>query len=505
MNLIRSSITIGLFTGLSILFNFGSNVVIANAFGASHYMDAYLAAIAVPIYFVTVTTGMLGIAFVPIFADYKNSDAKMAWETVNAVVNLAIVASTALVILGGIFSVQILHVFAPGFSVIEQTYAATIFRYYLPVVAITVVNELLASVYYSHGEYIAPLVNKVIAPSVSISMVLMFGARMNVMSLVLSAVLGSMLQCLILVYGIARNPKFSYRISWVFINEGSLKILKLMIPLGAGTIIYKIVPVFDRMIVSEMPVGSISCLNYAARIQSMIVQLLSSSVSLAVFPLMAQLVAAGDSMGLKENMSKIIRVLFFLSAPIATLMIVFGETIISFVFQRGAFTPEITHVVYKCLAVYMISLPIVTIGGIVSQGFYVLKDTVTTSIVGVVEVILYITLCLALINKLGIFVVPVVYDVYFVVSVLTLALLFRYKLRLGGGRHLVTSCSTHILISIFLGLMGYWFRVTVIPSIMVTLFACVVIIISYISIALWMKVEEAEYIWERLHAIVYRG
>lgn len=503
MSLIRSSAIIGLFTALSVAFNFASNVVIAQAFGAAPSMDAYLAAIAVPTYFVTVATGMLGIAFVPIFAEYRKADPVKAWQTVNAVVNLAVLVSTACIIFGGLFSRGLLRVFAPGFSGPLLSYAVLILRCYLPVVAITILNELLASVYYSNDIIITPLLNRIIAPCITMAAVWLLGAKVDVMSLVIASLLGAAIQCLVLIYGIATNPAFSYTFKAELLNEGARKVIRLMVPLGAGMLLYKITPVFDRMIVSRLPAGSISCLNYATKIQLTIVMLMTSSVSLAIFPFMARTVAEGDLATLKATMAQVIRVLFFLAVPVAVFMIVFGEPIICLVFQRGAFTREIAHVVYQCFAIYMVSLPWVVISGVVSQGFYVLKDTKTTAIVGVFEVLFYICLCMALVSHLGVFVVPLVYGIYFLVSLLALSLIFRHRLGLGGGFRLVSACFAHLGVALLVGLGAWGFRLLVGTSRAGSVVGCFLAILGYLGLSKVFNIKEANYIWRKLDALCH--
>jgi len=503
-SLARSSVVVALFGAVGIVLGLGATVATASVFGASRAMDAYLAAAAIPTYATTILTGALGITFIPVFAEYRHTNPAYAWLTVSAFLNLALIVTAVIVVVGMVFALPIMRAAAPGFAPAEQARAAVMLRVYLPVVIVAVANELLASIYYSHQQFVVPLLNKVIAPSITIAYVVLLAARLDVMSLVIATLTGAILQCAILAVGIARKEEFKFVLTKTLHNEGVKKVVRLMGPLVAGMLIYKVVPVFDRFILSSLPPGSIAEVNYASKLQGAVVQILSGSVSLPVFPALAAIAAEGKWHSLKETMAKVIRLLFFVAVPFAVLLAVLGEPLVKLVYQRGAFSPNDTRAVFLCFALYMASLPVVTIGGVVSQGLYVLQDTRTVALVGVGETVLYIALCFLLVDKFTYLAPPIAYGIYFTVSVVVLGAAVRKRLGLGGGMSLARSCARYATLGIVVGVLALGARVAGARSEAGAIAWFAVLTLAYFGAARAMQSTEANLIWEKAHAAVLR-
>jgi len=504
VSLARSSITVAAFSAGGILLGLGATVITASVFGASRAMDTYLAAAAIPSYVITILTGALGITFIPVFAEYRHTDPQRAWLTVGAFLNLATIVTGIIVAAGMVFALPIIRAAAPGFLPAEHARAAIMLRVYLPVVLVAVVNELLASIYYSHQQFVIPLLNKVIAPGTTIACVLLLGPQLNVMSLVIATLLGAVLQCAILAIGITRNREFEFVLTATWYNEGVKRILLLMGPLITGMLIYKVVPVFDRFILSSLSPGSISNVNYASKLQGAVVQIFSASVALPVFPVLAAIAAEGRRSALKETMSKVIRLLFFVAVPVAVLSVALGEPLVKLVYQRGAFSAEDTRAVFLCFAIYMASLPVVAIGGVVSQGLYVLQDTRTVAIVGLGETALYIVLCFLLIDPFKYLAPPIAYGIYFTVSVLVLGTVFRKRLGLGGGMGLMRSCGRYVALGLVLGVVAVAVRSVSVRSEVGAIAWFGVLALAYLGAARAMKSTEAALILEKAHAAFLR-
>jgi len=500
VSLARSSLVVASFTTAGVALGFAATLVTAAAFGASREMDTYLAAIAIPSYIVTILTGALGITFIPVFAEYRQSDPALAWRTVSAVFNLSILVTGVLVALCMIAALPIMRVAAPGFTPDEQVRAALILRLYLPVLVVVVVNELLASVYYSHHLFAIPLLNRVIAPVVTIVCVLLLGARLSIVSLVIATLTGAVIQCGLLALGMARRPEFRFVLTTQCYNEGVRKVLLLMAPLVVGMLASKILPVFDRFILSALPAGSIAYVSYASRLQGAVVQILSSSIVLPVFPVLAILAAERRWPALKETISKVVRVTFFVAVPIAVLFGFLGEPLVRLAFQRGAFQPADTHAVFLCTVVYMASLPVVAIGGLVSQGLYVLQDTRSVALVGLGETVLYAVLCYALIGSYQYLAPVIAYGVYFAVSVLVLGVVLRAKLGLGGGAAVASSGARSVGLGIAVGVVAFSIRHFTVASDATQVIWFGLLIVVYFAGAHVLKSPEAAVLWENVHA-----
>lgn len=501
--LAKSTIIVSVLSTVGIIFSFYTNILIAAKFGAGFEMDAYLAAISFPAYIVTILSGVIGITFIPVFAEYKANNPEKAWSVVNSVINLVGVLLLVIMIGIALFSYQVMKVSAPGFSDSMIDLSSTLLRWYVPVIFFMIMNEMFASIYYSHNQFFIPMLNKIISPSITIVYLILFSLSLSITSLVLATLTGSIVQFIILAYGIYRNPDFAYRFQPTFYDDGVKKVFLLMAPLLVGMLVYKIVPLFDRMILSSLPSGSISYLNYAGKLQSSMVQIIASSFSIPIYPVLAALSAKRNWLQLKETLSKIIKIIIFVSLPFAVFFAIGGESIIRILFQRGVFTHSDTVFVYHAFSLYMVSVPVVAIGGVVSQGLYVLQDTKTPVLVGFIETALYVGLCFLLLPYFNYLSIPIAYGLYFTFSVVTLGLIFRRKLGLGGGAGLFRSVTLNVLLSVCIGLFYYSSLPLYSGSDIIVIVICGICTITYFGLSILFKNKEAQTIWNKFYDLVY--
>jgi putative peptidoglycan lipid II flippase len=504
-HLFKDTIIVTVFNGIGIALSFVINIFIAAKYGSGFEMDTYIAAIAFPTYIITIISGALNVTFIPVFSEYKHKSQEQAWKIVSIFSNFIAVCALIITILCVIFSTHIMKVLTPGFSGYQLVYSGKIFSLFSISLFVSILNELFASIYYANGKFVKPLLNKVLGPLITLLIIYFLGEKLKIVSLVYATIIGSTLQFAILFIGLLRNKDFFYSFYPKFYDKSINKILKLMLPLMTGMLIYKVVPLFDKYILSGLPPGSISYINYSGKIYFALNQLITTSISLTVFPRLADIGARSSFVELKSKMSELIRFILFISCPISLLLFLFSEPIIRMLFERGNFSYQDSIQVYQCFQLYLLSLPAVSIGSIVSQGFYVIQDTKTPAVVGVFEIFIYIALCLILINFLGFKTIPLVYAIYFVVSVAVLSFLLIRKLGSGGGKRIVLGMlkffTVSIIIFIPLFYIYHFFFNGNFVFVLIDIFAC---LIFYVIFSFYLKIYESKILLEKISDFFFK-
>lgn len=445
MSIARSSIIVTIFTIFGLGLGFLSNIVIAMKFGAHTDMDIFLAATTVPLFITSILSGTLNFTFIPVFAEYKAKGSVQTWKVVSSLINLGFVVTVVFCITGMLLAEQVTRVLVPGFTRDQVVQTANLLRWLLPLIIFTAMNELMASVYYSDNRFVVPSLNKIISPIITMVYVFLFHESLSTKSLALAMLTAAFLQAAILAAGFLKRGDFHYSFSFDHRHPGVKKILKLMIPLVSGMIFYRALPIFDRYFLSRLPEGSISHIGYVMKLISVIPVVIVSGISISVFPAMAKYAAEHDINELKSIMSKGLRMLFFLSVPVAIFLGVFGKPVLKFIFERGAFAASDTAAVYCAFLVYIIALPAGVMGYIIGQGYYVLKDTRTVALIGVAEMVFYIFLCYTLLKSLGYLAIPTAYAVQLNLGALLCGLILRYKLGNKGGLTILLSMVKHLI------------------------------------------------------------
>lgn len=402
----RASLTVTFFTLGGMALSFLSNVVIAAAFGARADMDVFLAATTLPFFITNILAGSLNYTFIPVFSRFREEAPAETWKMVSTFINLNALAALAACLAASFFAYPIMQAIAPGFSPEKLARSAELLRWLLPVIVFTVVNELMASVYYSNHKFAVPSLNKIISPALTMVYVLLFHASMSTKSIALAMLTASALQTLILAAGFLRDKEFRYYPSLDFRHEGVRETLTLMLPLVAGMLVYQAPPLFDRYFLSGLGEGSISHVGYASKLMGVISAVVTSGISVTIFPRMAHYASRGETGHLVGVMSKGMRMLMFLSAPFIVGLAVLGKPIVQLAFERGRFFPSDTTAVCAALSVYLISLLATSSGTVVAQGYYVLRENVKISAMSATMVPIYVGLCALLIKPLGYLAIP---------------------------------------------------------------------------------------------------
>jgi len=440
----KSTFIITILNFCGIIFSFISSLVIAKIFGAGREMDVYFAATAVPLFLTVVFVSSLSVTFLPVFTEYKNKGKDEVWIVVSSILNIGIGFALFLTLLIVVFSLPLMKFLDPGFGVEKAQLAADLLRWFAPVVVFTLINELTASIYYSHSQFITPLLNKIISPTVTILFIFLFSSSVHVKSIIWASVVGMLVQTILLTFHIDKRLGFKYYFIFNYRHPGVKKVFKLIVPLVLGALIYRIIPVFDRYIASQLREGDISYLGYSFKLYSQLPLIISTGLTLSIFPLLAQSATDRDWINLRMTMSKAMRMVLFISIPVTVVLFLFGDSVIELFFQRGAFRSVDTLYTSRALAFYVLALPIAVFGDILSKGYYILQDTVTPAILGIIEIAVYFSSVYILLPFLGFLALPASYAIYYNFSAVNIYFV-RTKIGNTGGKTIFLSFLKYVL------------------------------------------------------------
>jgi len=458
-------------------------------------MDSYTAAIAIPNYISVVLGGALSYTFIPIFVKQKKE--LNQWSLVNNVISIFIVSLGIITLFGIYFAPEIMRTITPGFRENQIKYSSELLRLYFPIILFSCINELIASIFYSKSIFLTPLVNKLISPVVIILFIFLSSSELNVKSLIYASLASALIQLILLFLTLIRKENFSFKFKINLKNHDVSKLLKLLIPLILSSLVYKLFPIIDSIFLSKLPVGNFSRISYASKLQLVIGALLNSVFSIQVFSLLSKHAADDEFLKIKQKISFFIRTMLFISIPVAIIISIFGENIIRILFERGNFNSNDTLMVSSYLKIYILSLPAISIGAIVSNGLYVIPDTKSIMFVGIFESAFYIFICLLIFDKLKAISIPIAYVLNFNVSVMILILVLRKRLNHGGGMGILNSFLKTTTLFMAISLMLFMIVKITQPSDFLILIYCLFAIILNLFIAKLLNFQEVTFIYEK--------
>lgn len=420
-------------TGLSLanlMFTLVYQLLVARQFGAKSAMDAYLAAMAIPNWFVAVSLTSLNFTLIPVFVEHlaKGSEAE-AWKTAITVIKLVFGLTVLLWALGTIMAPQLVAILTPGFK--DETFhlAVSLLRILLPSLVFSATFGMLSSVHYALKSFILPSLAPILYVLVNLAVLFALARSWGIASVALGTVLGQAVQVAVLAPILMRSGR------WLFYfgprHPEIARLLKLMAPLVAVGAVSKSTEIIERFFASRLPEGSLSYLGYALRIINPISSILITGVVVTVFTLMAQHAAAADRDGgaqLKMVIWQAVNLVLFIMLPVAGWLAVVRVPLVAALLERGQFSHEATLGTANALLYYLGFFILAAVGNILSRAFYVLKDTRTPAVVGL-GVVFYVLLSAALVNLLSFIGLALSLSIYFFGSAVALVVLLDRKLK----------------------------------------------------------------------------
>lgn len=449
MSKVRSVFIITSFSFGSIVISFFTQVFIAKIFGASNELDAFLAAYAIPQYFITVLMSSLGFILIPIFVEYQVSgNGLQLVRIVCNLINCCFPVLSIIILVAIIFAKKILLISAPGLNAASIELASKIFIIIAPTIVLSFINAILRAVYQIEKKFGWQAFAPFLGLLVSLLLLIFWGNVFGIMILAVSALLSAVLETFILLKILVRPLKYVLTFN---LREPVLqKILKLLLPLIIIGLITKFSPLLDRYLASMLKEGSISLLNYAYQFAGVLVVLISTGIATVLFPQMALHKAENNVHLLKETIIENLKIIWVFIVPFITIGYSLALPVVILFLNRGEFTLTDSIIVASLLKIYLFGLIGMGLGAITGKIFYVLQDTKTLAVIGFFETVLYVVYTIYLTKLLGLYGIAIGYVIYFFLSISWHFLYIRYKIDLKFDRDILL----YIIKTIFAGIMG---------------------------------------------------
>ncbi|MBP9753291.1 MAG: murein biosynthesis integral membrane protein MurJ, partial [Proteobacteria bacterium] len=343
MKLIKNVAIISICTVLSRILGMVREIFISHILGAGWITDAFVVSLRFPNFFRQFfAEGAFNAAFVPQFsgvlAQQGKEDAKILARNIFSFLTVVLfVFCTAVVI----FMPKVIYFIAPGFSKTPERLELCILlvRITFPFLFFISLSSLLAGILNSFDKFAVAAVAPVIA-NIFLVLSLLISEYSDLDPVILAsfALTFSGLVQLMLLYYTVRKIGFGFLLTIPKLTVQTLKILKLMIPGSISTGIMQINLLVTMMLSTFLPVGSLSYLFYADRLNQLPLALFGISMGTALLPELSRLWRMGqraDALKLQETALLLSQQL---TIPAAVALICLAEPIISLLFGHGKFT-----------------------------------------------------------------------------------------------------------------------------------------------------------------------
>ncbi len=359
-------------------------------------IDAYTAAFTIPDFmFFILTSGALAVSFIPVFNQrLATGNKKSAWELSASLTNLLALLTLTASILIMIFAEPLIrYVVSPGLDESGMILAINMTR----VIAINPFLFSIATVLTSIQQAVGRFVFYAFAPAIyNIGIIIgitwftgginLFGVQIfegGIMGVALGVILGAVMQLIVSLIGLfGLGFDYNFKINWK--NQGFRTILKLLPARSLDQGIDYVNAIVNTNLSSRMGAGAVRSFNQASSLHQMPVNLIGVAISTAFFPKLTEELGAGDDNEFFNTFRKALRMIIWISLPIAAIAFFTRGYVVSFISNIG--NNDSNGTIASVLGTLCIAIFARSIFHIASRGFYAYQDTKTPFRVSIVAI-----------------------------------------------------------------------------------------------------------------------
>jgi putative peptidoglycan lipid II flippase len=444
VHMTKAAGVVGAATLLSRILGFVRDLVLAWFFGAGLAADAFFVAFRLPNLLRRLfAEGSLTISFIPVFTECLFKEGrKEAFTLARSAWWILAMVLAAVSVIGVLLSPVIVKIVAPGFVSSPEKFNLTVLltRVMFPYIFFIGLVALSMGILNALDHFAAPALAPVLLNLAMIGAVLLMSPHLEkpTVGLAIGVIVGGALQLSLQIPVMIRKG-FHPLLRSPLYHKAIKRIGLLMAPAVFGAAVYQINILIGTLLATLLPEGSVSYLYYADRLVQFPLGIFAIALATAVLPSLSRQAAAGDVEGLRASFSYAIRVVFFITIPAMTGLIILREPIVRLLFERGAFDPVTTRLTAEALLYYAVGLWAFSGVRIVVAAFYALQDTKTPVVMAVISLVVNVVLSLLLMGPMRHGGLALATSLASGVNFILLVRALRKRLGRIGGRDIVPS------------------------------------------------------------------
>lgn len=367
---------VGAMTGVSRIFGFVRDMLIARVLGAGRLSDIFLAAFKLPNLFRDLLgEGALSSIFIPMYADSKKDEG-----FAKNVFSWLALTLLGIALLFEIFMPLVIWILAPGFDADPGKMETTViisrimFVYVIFVCAAAFLSAVLnAFSRFLLAAFMPVLLNIMLIGALLLSSFYAPGTILYIMAG--TVVISGVIQVAVLWHRI-RRKHFGLRLvipRWTPGIKSMLKRLSISI-VGSG--FYQITIIVGTLVASFQS-GAVSWLYYSDRIVQLPFAMIGLAVGTVLMSSISNALADKNMRSVYIQQNSSMRRSLMLLMPCVAGLFVLAEPIIKYLFEYGAWTSASTHAVAMAIMIQVFVLPAMLVSQIYSKTLYASQDVKT--------------------------------------------------------------------------------------------------------------------------------
>ena len=390
--LLGSSFVVSIGTMLSRVLGLVRDVVLANLLGAAPNADAFFVAFKIPNFLRRLfAEGAFSQAFVPVLTETREQGSHEAVrhlvDRVAGVLGGSLFVLTALAM---VMAPWVALLFAPGFSrdVAKLALTADLIVWTFPYLLLISLTGFCGAILNTYGRFAVPAYTPVLLNLSLITAAVVWAPMMPepALGLAMGVTLAGVVQLLFQLPSL-RALKLTPRPVWDTKDEGVRKILMLMVPALFGVSVSQINLLFDTVLASLLPDGSVAWLYYSDRLTELPLGVFAIAIATVILPTLSALNTRAEPEEFSQTLAWAMRNVLLIAVPATVALWLLAEPILATLFQYGAFTDRDVEMAAASLRAYTVGLGGFMLIKVLAPGYYARQDMKTPVKIGIIAMV----------------------------------------------------------------------------------------------------------------------
>lgn len=374
--------------------------LVASTFGTTYQTDAYNMAMQIcDVLFIMIALA-ISTTFIPMLSEVQSRKGKEEmFNFANNILNILMGISLLLITFSYIFAPQIVRVIAPLFK--GETYLLAVQLTKISVISLVflIINAAYTAILQTLDDFLGPAIVGILL-NLPIIIYIIIGAKGGVIGLTVVTVIGMALRALAQIPFLIRHG-FKFKPIFDITDKRVRKMLSLILPVIIGASANQVNRLVNNALGSGLPAGSIAALGFGDRVSDVFYSTFAVAIVTVVFPTLARSINDNDMEGFKKYIVSSINNIFLIMIPCTVGVLILSVPIITILFKRGIFDDRSVAMTSSVLVFYAIGLPFYSVRDVFNRALYAMQDTKTSTLNGIIAVLLNIILNLILVRVIG--------------------------------------------------------------------------------------------------------
>ena len=364
-------------TIISKVVGFLRDLVIGYVYGIGVISDSYLMALnIITVAFISLLCVAIQSTYMPIYTDIEGKEGKQkALKFTSNIINIILIISLIVVVLGWFFTEPLVKLFATGFEGEKLKLTMELTRILLFSVGLVCITYILKAYLEIHDYFLVTGLMP-LPYNTSIIIAVLLSKAFGVDFLAYGTVFAFFVQMAFLI-PFCYKKGFRYKFNINLFDKNVKQMALAIFPVLIGASAYQINSLVDKNLSSFLVTGSLSALNYAYKLNIFVIGVFVASITTVMYPIFSKLGSQKNLKQLKITLCKSVNGVILITMPISVGAFILSKPIVKLLFERGAFDETATLITAQILSCYAIGMVASGMRDILVRVFYSLQDTKT--------------------------------------------------------------------------------------------------------------------------------